>query len=77
MRDAGQGVEEVLRRFDSRAFHPVTWVETGWVPGQEPDSVPLFDSKEALDRYCDDLLQRYPSECGYLALKGPSQDIDG
>ena len=77
VRGAGRGVEQVLRRFDPRADHPVTWVETGWVPGRESDSAPLFDSKQALDQYCDDLLHRYPSECGYLALKGLSQDIYG
>ena len=29
VRDAGQGVEQVLRRFDARAYHPVTWVQAG------------------------------------------------
>ena len=66
VREAGLDVERILKRLDPDAYHPVTWVETGLVPGREPDSNPLFDSKEDLDRYCDDLLSRFP--CGMRLL---------
>ena len=75
VREAGLDVERILKRLDPDAYHPVTRVETGLVPGREPDSNPLFDSKEDLDRYCDDLLSRFPVECGYLARVGSDQDI--
>ena len=75
VKDAGEDVETVLQRLDLDAYHPVTWVETGLVPFRDADSAPLFKTKEDLDRYCADLLKRYPAECGYLARLGSDQDI--
>ena len=75
VRDAGADVETVLHTLDPDADHPVTWIETGLVLGQDADSVPLFNSKEDLDRYCDALLKRYPAECGYLTRLGSDQDV--
>ena len=70
VRDAGKDVEANLRRFDPNASHPVTWMETGLIPFHEPNTSTddlYFDSKDALDDYCENLLRKYPKECEYLS----------